>query len=161
MTTLPNVMIRLYQPDDLEAIKRLTVEAFDGVTLEQNVEDALGILRGHDWRWRKAQHLDHDLAANPTGTFVAETHGHIVGYITTRVELEFGRGRIPNLAVAADFRGRGLGRQLIEHALNYFRREGLAYAVIETMAQNEVGQHLYPACGFVEVARQVHFARRL
>ena len=23
------------------------------------------------------------------------------------------------------------------------------------------GQHLYPACGFVEVARQVHFARKL
>jgi hypothetical protein len=29
------------------------------------------------------------------------------------------------------------------------------------MAQNPVGNHLYPACGFVEVARQVHFARRL
>ncbi len=26
---------------------------------------------------------------------------------------------------------------------------------------DEIGQHLYPACGFVEVARQVHFARRL
>lgn len=34
-------------------------------------------------------------------------------------------------------------------------------AVIETMAQNEAGQHRYPACGFVEVARQVHYARRL
>jgi len=45
--------------------------------------------------------------------------------------------------------------------LDYFRREGLAYAMIETMAQNEAGQHLYPACGFVEVARQIHFARRL
>jgi hypothetical protein len=33
--------------------------------------------------------------------------------------------------------------------------------VIETMAQNAVGQHLYPACGFVEVARQAHFARKL
>jgi ribosomal protein S18 acetylase RimI-like enzyme len=45
--------------------------------------------------------------------------------------------------------------------LDYFRAEGLEYAVIETMAQNAVGQHLYPACGFGEVARQVHFARRL
>jgi ribosomal protein S18 acetylase RimI-like enzyme len=61
----------------------------------------------------------------------------------------------------AEFRGQGLGRRLIEHALDYFRREGLAYAMIETMAQNEAGQHLYPACGFVEVARQVHFVKRL
>jgi ribosomal protein S18 acetylase RimI-like enzyme len=58
-------------------------------------------------------------------------------------------------------RARALGRQLIEHALEYFRAQGLAYAVIETMAQNPVGQHLYPACGFVEIARQVHFARKL
>ena len=58
-------------------------------------------------------------------------------------------------------RGKGLGRRLIEHALDYFRREGLVYAVIETMAQNAIGEHLYPACGFQEVARQIHFARRL
>ena len=81
--------------------------------------------------------------------------------VSTRVDRESSKGRIPNFAVTAEFRGQGLGRRLIEHALDYFRREGLAYAMIETMAQNEAGQHLYPACGFVEVARQVHFARRL
>jgi ribosomal protein S18 acetylase RimI-like enzyme len=153
--------IRNYRPEDLDAIKRLTVESFDGVTLEQNVETALGILHGHDWRWRKARHIDDDAAANPAGIFVAESEGRIVGYITTLIDREAGRGRIPNLAVASEFRGKGLGRQLIEHALDYFRQQGLAYAMIETMAQNEAGQHLYPACGFVEVARQAHFARKL
>ena len=142
-------------------MKRLTIDSFAGVTLEENVERAFGILDGHDWRWRKARHIDEDVGANPTGIFVAETEGRIVGYITTVLDREVGKGRIPNLAVAADFRGHGLGRQLIEHGLDYFRREGLAYAMIETMAQNEVGQHLYPACGFVEVARQVHCARKL
>ena len=158
---MSNVTIRPYRPDDLDAIKRLTVEAFGNVTLERNVEDALGILRGRDWRWRKARHLDEDAAANPAGIFVAEAEGRFVGYITTHVDREAGKGRIPNLAVAADFRGHGLGRRLIEHALDYFRREGLEYAMIETMAHNEVGQHLYPDCGFIEVARQVHFAMKL
>jgi ribosomal protein S18 acetylase RimI-like enzyme len=156
-----SISIRLAAPLDLEALKRLTVEAFEGVTLEQNVEAALGVLQGHDWRWRKARHLDEDMAAHPAGVFVAEASGLVVGYITTRVDRESGKGRIPNLAVAAEFRGQGLGRRLIEYALEYFRREGLAYAVIETMAQNEVGQHLYTACGFTEVARQVHFAMKL
>jgi ribosomal protein S18 acetylase RimI-like enzyme len=156
-----SVSFRLYRPDDLEGIKRLTVESFGGVTIEENVEAALGALNGHDWRWRKARHIDEDVASNPTGIFVAESQGRMVGYITTRVDREAGKGRIPNLAVVEEFRGRGLGRQLIEHALEYFRAQGLAYAVIETMAQNPVGQHLYPACGFVEVARQVHFARKL
>ena len=98
---------------------------------------------------------------NPNGVFVAEGEGRIAGYITTLLDRDSGKGRIPNLAVTADCRGQGLGRQLIEHALDYFRRQGLVYAVIETMAQNEAGQHLYPACGFAEVARQIHFARKL
>ncbi len=157
----PEFSIRDYQPEDLEVIKRLTVESFAGVTLEQNVEQACGILHGHDWRWRKARHIDEDVAANSAGIFVAETPGRIAGFITTRVDRESGKGRIPNLAVAAEFRGHGVARRLIEHALDYFRREGLAYAMIETMAQNKTGQHLYPACGFVEVARQIHFARKL
>ena len=156
-----NLPIRPYLPDDLDAIKRLTVESFSGVTLEQNVENAIGLLHGHDWRWRKARHIDEDVAANPSGIFVAESQGCVVGYISTRIDRETGKGRIPNLAVAPEFRGQGLGRRLIEHALDYFRSEGLEYAIIETMAENEIGQHLYPACGFVEVARQVHFARRL
>ena len=34
-------------------------------------------------------------------------------------------------------------------------------ARIETLAHNEIGQHLYPSLGFEEVARQVHFAMDL
>jgi ribosomal protein S18 acetylase RimI-like enzyme len=158
---MSDITIRTYRPDDLDALKRLTVDSFTGVSLEHNVEDALGVLNGHDWRWRKARHIDDDAAANPAGIFVAEQDGRIIGYITTLIDRPAGKGRIPNLAVAADVRGGGLGRRLIEHALDYFRREGLVYAMIETMAQNAVGNHLYPSCGFVEVARQVHFARRL
>jgi len=154
-------MIRPYRPDDLDAIKQLTIDSFGGVALDQNVEQAFGILHGHDWRWRKARHIDEDVEANRDGIFVAETEGRVVGYITTRLDREAGKGRIPNLAVAADIRGQGLGRRLIGHALDYFRREGMEYVMIETMAQNQIGEHLYPACGFVEVARQVHFAQRL
>lgn len=156
-----SIIIRPYQPTDLVVITELTVSAFDGVTLEQNVEQVLGLLNGHDWQWRKARHVEDDVAANAPGLFVADQAGKVVGYISTVINRAAGRGRIPNLAVAAELRGQGLGRQLIEHALAYFRAEGLAYATIETMAQNAIGQHLYAACGFQEVARQVHFAQRL
>lgn len=155
------VSLRLYRPTDLEGIKQLTVASFSGVTIEESLETALGTFNAHDWRWRKARHIDEDVAANPSGIFIAESQGRMVGYITTRLDREAGKGRIPNLAVAEEFRGLGLGRKLIEHALEYFRAQGLGYAVIETLAQNPIGQHLYPACGFVEIARQVHYARRL
>ena len=156
-----SIEIRPYRGEDLEILRVLTVAAFDGVTLEQNVEHALGILAGHDWRWRKARHIDDDTTIFPSGIFVAEHDGMVIGYISTRIDRESGKGRIPNLVVSADFRGHGVGRRLIEHALQYFRGVGLEWAAIETMEQNEVGNHLYRSCGFEEVARQIHFARRL
>src|SRR5690348_11630227 len=116
-----SVSLRVYRPTDLEGIKKLTLDSFGGVTIEQNLETALGTFNGHDWRWRKARHIDEDAAANPAGIFIAESDGRMVGYITTRVDRDAGKGRIPNLAVAEEFRGRGLGRELIEHALDYFR----------------------------------------
>lgn len=156
-----NIVIRPYQAGDLEVLRRITVESFDGVSFDQIVESKFGLLHGHDWRWRKARHIEEDLNSNPAGAFVAEAEGHIVGYITTQMDQPAGKARIPNLAITAAARGQGLGRKLIHHALDYLRREGMAYAMIETMAGNDVGEHLYPACGFVEIGRQIHFAIQL
>lgn len=156
-----DITIRVAQPSEMDRVRELTVASFGGVNIEEGIEQRLGVLNGHDWRWRKARHIDVDLAANPNGVFVAVREGLVVGYVTAVLDRPAGRGRIPNLAVDASCRGHGLGRRLIEHALDYFRAEGMEYAVIETLEQNEVGRHLYPDCGFVEVARQIHFARRL
>ena len=153
--------IRLYQPSDLDELKRMTVEGFEGIAIDQNVERALGVVGKHDWRWRKARHVDEDIAANPDGVFVAEEDDKALGYISTRLDRDAGKGRIPNLAVDKAAQGRGIGRQLIGHALDYFRREGMAFAMIETMANNPIGQHLYPSCGFVEAGRQIHYAVKL
>jgi len=154
--------IRTYQSADLEAIKVITLVGFAGVSLDHALEEKLaGELAGHDWRWRKARHIDDDVAAHAQGIFVAEAEGEVLGYISTALDREAGKGRIPNLAVALDARGQGIGRALIEHALDYFRDENLAYAVIETMDSNPVGQTLYPDSGFQEIARQVHYAQRL
>lgn len=153
--------IRPFRPDDLAELKRITIEGFDGTAIDQNVEKEFGVLGGHDWRWRKARHIDQDHAANPAGVFVAEEDGRILGYITAVLDREARKGRIPNLAVDASARGKRVGRQLIEHALDYFRREGMVLAMIETMVNNAAGQHLYPSCGFVEVGRQIHYAMKL
>ena len=34
-------------------------------------------------------------------------------------------------------------------------------AKIETLEQNSIGRHLYPSLGFIEVARQIHYAMPL
>ncbi len=156
------VTIRPFRNDDLPRIKEITVEAFEPVSIDRNIEQQIGgPINGRDWRWRKAKHIDFDAAREPEGIFVAEDHGQIVGYITTWHDAEAGVGNIPNLAVAAEHRGEGIGRLLIQHALDHFRSLGLKYARIETLDQNPVGQKLYPSLGFQEVARQIHYGMRL
>ncbi len=152
-----DIRIRSYEPADLETIKRLTVEAFDGVSIDRNIEDQFGPINKHDWRWRKSKHIDCDVQRDADGVFVAEVDGRIVGYITTYRDRDAGMGLIPNLAVDAELRGQGIGRRLIEHALDNFRAAGLTHAKIETLDQNDAGQGLYPSLGFREVARQIHY----
>jgi ribosomal protein S18 acetylase RimI-like enzyme len=155
------LIIRAYRATDLPELRRITVESFGSVALEQMLEHKFGVWNDRDWKARKADHIDDDVAACQEGCFVAEREGEILGYITVRIDHRNAKGRIPNLAVVEAARGLGLGRRLIQHALDFMRDEGMKLAQIETMASNAIGQHLYPSCGFEEVGRQVHYAMKL
>lgn len=151
------VTIRVYVPSDLPRLLEITDSAFEPVSIDKNIEKQAGLLNGRDWRFRKRRHLEADAVREPEGIFVAEANDHIVGYITTWHDPDAGVGNIPNLAVDEAYRGKGLGRRLIEHALAHFRSLKLCYARIETLEQNPVGQTLYPSLGFREIARQIHY----
>ena len=155
------LLIRAYRASDLPELRRITVESFGSVALEQMLEHKFGIWNDRDWKARKADHIDDDVAACAEGCFVAEREGELMGYITIRLDRLNSKGRIPNLAVVEAARGLGLGRRLIMHAIDFMREEGMKIAQIETMASNAIGQHLYPSCGFEEVGRQVHYALKL
>ncbi len=149
--------IRRYRPSDLETLKTITAICFDGVCIDQNIEQLYGLIHGKDWRWRKKRHIDADAAINAAGIFVAEEDGQIVGYISTRIDPATKVGGIPNFAVLPAYQQRGIGSRLLEEAVAYLAAEGMRYARIETLAQNDVGAHFYPQFGFQEVARQVHY----
>ena len=155
-------MIRPYRPEDLEALKRITTICFEGVSIDRNIEERFGRIGDRDWQFRKLRHIDDDVAGERAkGVFVWEQDGEVSGYITTRVDRASKIGGIPNLSVLPSMQGRGIGRKLLEHGLEYMRAEGMECARIETLAQNEVGSHLYPSLGFEEVARQIHYCMRL
>ena len=149
--------IRRYRPSDLETLKTITAICFDGVCIDQNIEQLYGLIHGKDWRWRKKRHIDADAAINAAGIFVAEEDGQIVGYISTRIDPATKVGGIPNFAVLPVYQQRGIGSRLLEEAVAYLAAEGMRYARIETLAQNDVGANFYPKFGFQEVARQVHY----
>jgi ribosomal protein S18 acetylase RimI-like enzyme len=126
------------------------------------MEQRLGAFGQGDWRTRKTAAIAEDCRVQPDGVFVAEdAAGNVIGYITTRLNAVSRIGWIPNLAVDTAHQGKGIGRALIEFACEFFRKNGMDVAKIETLDQNPIGQKLYPSVGFVEVARQVHYAMRL
>ena len=155
-------MIRLYKPDDIDALKRITAICFDGVSIDRNIEERFGQIGKRDWQFRKLRHIDDDVTdERAEGVFVWEEAGAVVGYITTRIDHESKIGGIPNIAVLPDTQGQGIGRKLLEHGLQYMRSQGMEIAKIETLAQNPIGSHLYPSLGFEEIARQVHYCMKL
>ncbi len=157
------IAIRPYREADRAAVRELTVSGFEGVSIDHNIDSRLGPIAGRDWRWRKSRDIDRDIDLPGAELAVAEDEetGAVVGYVTMHGDAETRIGWIHNLAVAAGVRGVGLGRRLLEHALAHFRAAGMTVAKIETLEQNPIGRHLYPSVGFIEVARQVHYAMPL
>lgn len=154
----PPFVIRAFRYEDLPLLREMTVEAFQGVSIDQNIEREFGEINGKNWRWRKGRHVDADAERCPDGIFVVECDGRVAGYVSTWNDEAAGIGHIPNLVFAPEYRGRGFGRILLNFALDHFRKVGLTHARIETLDQNPVGNHLYRSVGFREVARQIHFA---
>ncbi len=154
--------VRVYRPEDLPRLEQITIDTFGPVSIDRNMERILRLSGPTDWRARKAAAIVEDCRLQPDGVFVAEdATGTVVGYVTTRLQRPAAIGWIPNLAVDPAHQGQGLGQALLGYALDYFRVSGMKIAKIETLEQNPVGQKLYPRLGFVEIARQIHYAMRL
>lgn len=158
---LKELRIRQYEPSDEERVKELTVAAFAGVSIEHNIENSWPGLLPLPWGERKWPMVAGDLTAHPEDCFVVEYDGQVIGYATTRINRTNSAGQIPDMAVDENYRGKGIGRKLIEHCLQYFRDQNLRLARIETLDQNPIGRHLYPDLGFQEVARQIFYAMPL
>jgi ribosomal protein S18 acetylase RimI-like enzyme len=156
------MMIRIYTESDRQTLKEITVGCFSlSSSIDLNIEKHFGIANGKDWTWRKQRQIESDIDTNPAGIFVAEIDDAAVGYITTNIDHSAKIGSIPNLAVLPAHQQGGVGRALMDRALAYFREQGMELVRIETLETNAVGGQFYPSYGFVEVARQIHYAMPL
>jgi ribosomal protein S18 acetylase RimI-like enzyme len=55
-----------------------------------------------------------------------------------------------DLYVEANYRKQGIGRKLIEAAMQYAKGEGATYIQLETMPDNITAQRLYESIGFIQ-----------
>jgi GNAT superfamily N-acetyltransferase len=84
------------------------------------------------------------LLASPDGCFVAEENGGVVGTVTT-ITYENCFSWIGMVLVDPEFRGRGIGRALLEQAIEFLASRGVASMGLDATPQ---GKLLYERLGF-------------
>ena len=88
------------------------------------------------------------LARNPGTCFVAEEQGDIVGAILSGHDGR--RGYIYHTAVSPKYQRQGIGRQLVESALNALRSQGINKVGLVVFSKNEAGSAFWEKMGFKE-----------
>ena len=86
------------------------------------------------------------LERNPETCFVAEMDGKLTGVIMAGSDGR--RGYIYHTAVRPECRGRGIGRRLVEEALEALRQEGIHKVALVAFQTNELGNRFWEAMGF-------------
>jgi ribosomal-protein-alanine N-acetyltransferase len=98
-------------------------------------------------------------ALNSPWTFglVAYTGKGITGYLIGREVA--GTGEVLNLAVAPDFRRRGVARELLRASLRHLRKRRVEEVFLEVRESNQSAQALYLSSGFRPVGQRTAYYR--
>jgi RimJ/RimL family protein N-acetyltransferase len=90
--------------------------------------------------------------------FVAEVDGRVIGAcdISPRQAAGFTHVGVLGMFLLPEWRGRGIGKQLLEASLSTARSAGLERIELEVFADNEAALHLYETHGFAREGRKVH-----
>jgi len=86
------------------------------------------------------------LQRNPNTCFVAEKNGTTIGVILAGHDGR--RGYIHHTCVDAQYRGQGLGTQLVETALAALQNEGITKVALVVFAHNAGGNRFWERIGF-------------
>ncbi len=109
--------------------------------------------------WWTLSRLSADFQDSFTG-FVWEEDGRIVGNVTlTRTGSGSSRWQISNVAVHRDFRGRGIGRRLMEAAIALASERGGEWVLLQVRHDNMPALHLYESLGFESLYASVELYR--
>jgi len=87
------------------------------------------------------------LKRNPTTCFVAESDDKIVGVIMAGHDGR--RGFIYHTAVMEEYRGLGIGKKLVEHAMDALEREGIHKVALLVRPENDLGNEFWEHMEFI------------
>ena len=98
--------------------------------------------------WSRAS-LEAELTNACARYLVARMDGEVVGYAGMWLVID--EGHVTNVAVRADRRGLGIGRELMKRLIQLAADSGMIWMTLEVRRSNKVAQNLYHSFGFVDV----------
>ncbi|ADC90171.1 GCN5-related N-acetyltransferase [Thermocrinis albus DSM 14484] len=148
-----DIVIEKATEKDIPKLAEVYVESYKG--LEEyaytHMDDVLAYL---NWLMRR------DVA----GIFVAKYNGEYIGFVAADGNWFSKRegkvvGAIHELVVLPQYRGKGVGKRLVEKALEYFRSRGLDTAELWVGDENYQAKNFYRSLGFLEKDRFNYWIR--
>ncbi len=103
----------------------------------------------------KREHFLHEIGAPHSYPFVAELDGKIAGYVCLMSLFE--EAQILDIAVAADQRGSGIGRLLMEKSFDVALEKGAEVMALEVRESSAPAIGLYQALGFKRVGIRANY----
>lgn len=92
-----------------------------------------------------------ELAGRPQRRYVvAERDGEVIGY--TGLDLQPDVADIMTIGVDSRAQGSGLGRRLLDDAIDHARESGCRTMLLEVRADNEAAKRLYARTGFTQLS---------
>jgi ribosomal protein S18 acetylase RimI-like enzyme len=154
--------VRRATPADLQRIGRLgalLVEEHHGFDPRRFLAASRGTPEGY------ASFISMQLEDPDAAVLVADDGGNVIGYAYAAVEgydymaLRGPAGVLHDIIVAPGHRGRGVGRLLLDAALECLRSRAAPRVVLSTAEQNEAAQRLFAGAGFrrtmIEMTREL------
>ncbi len=128
-------------------IRRMTLADLDEVTA---LEEAIFARP-----WTRADY-EGELTRNKAARYlVAEAGGSVIAFAGAWIILD--ESNITHIAVAEEWRRRGVGQAVTGALLQYLSNLGAAYATLEVRESNQAARHLYGKLGFFPVGRRKRY----
>jgi ribosomal protein S18 acetylase RimI-like enzyme len=159
---LTDVVIRPATPDDIAAIGALgalLVKTHHDFDAKRFLEPTPYTPTGY------GSFLATQLDDDDKTVVVADDGGTVIGYVYAGMEgidymaLRGPAGALYDIVVHPDSRGHGVGRRLLDAALEFLKARGAPRVVLSTAEQNEAAQRLFAGAGFrrtmIEMTREL------
>lgn len=144
---------KILEKDNLKICRNLTKVHGDDLN-EINSLDC----RAFDKIWRENKNILYRLLTNEDNNFrfvAVKDNEKIVAFAFYRYRPHISEGYLNRMAVDPGYQGKGIGKMLLEDALNWFEKKGADTVRLTTQCNNEKSVALYKQYGFKNVDKSI------